>query len=174
MHKIITPLRYSTPAGDKGSFSKRTGSKPTAIINSDTITISPIIFDKVTERILDRLLIRVKLSSRGGKKFTVPDRYYPFSFSITVSGFSANIEYQMQVRLIEVRTVAEKAVALAGQKPKIKKTGSINQFRVKFSTGEDTAAAKRTAEKANSADATKDLLDLPGQYNRIKRPGSLL
>lgn len=169
MHKIVTPMRYLTSVGDRGFFTKRTGARPTISIKSDSLFILPT-FEKINERNRDLLLIRVKLRSLKGSKFTVPDRYYRVAALLRITGFVANIEYLMQVRLIEVKSTADLSLALAGTKPKVKKTGSINQFRVIFSTEEDSPAGKRSAERAAAADATKDLLNLPNLYNQIKRP----
>lgn len=165
MYKISTPMRYSSSAGDSGSFDKRTGTNKVISINSDSITVTPV-FEGVGFFTFN-LVIKVKLLSLKGSKFTIPDTYYQYSKQLTVSGFAANVDFLMQIRLIEVKSIADKNLALSGGKPKIQRTGTINQFRFKYATAVDPSPLK-TVESDTTP--TVDLLNLPQNYIRVIRP----
>lgn len=164
MYRIVTPMSYSTSAGDNGVFDKRTGTNKIVTINIDNISVSPV-FEKVGQ-FVERLLIRVKVRSLKGAKFTIPDKYYVFSNKVSVSGFAPNVDFLLQIRLIEVKSLNDKVLALAGQRPKIQRTGSLNQFKFKYFVEVDLP------ENSNPslADSSADLLDLPRSFGSVVKP----
>jgi hypothetical protein len=163
MYKIQTPMNYSSSAGDRGIFDKRTGTNKTVIINTNNISINPF-FDKIGQ-ITDRLVISIKLRSLGGSRFNVAERYYNFSNQINITGFSANVDFLLQVRLIEVKSLIDKIAALAGQKPKIQRRGVLNQFRFRYFVAVDSGINNILPQPASD-----DLLDLPSSFGQVIKP----
>lgn len=165
MYKIVTPMSYSTSVGDKGVFDKRTGTNKVVLINTDNLSVTPI-FEKVGQ-FTDRLIIKVKVRSLGGARFTIPEKYYEFTNKILVSGFAPNINFLLQIRLVEVKSINDKSLALSGETPKIKRTGALNQFRFKYFTEVDSP---ESTTSTTTAPSSADLLDLPSTFGRVAKP----
>lgn len=164
-YRIITPMFYTSSVGDRGVFSKRTGvSKPLVEVNIDNITILP--FFEGIGQFTDRFVIKARLISLKGSKFSIPEKYYQYSNKLTISGFASNVDFILQVRLIETKTISDKNLALSGGKPKIARNGSINQFRFKYPSLVDSPGI--TPEI--TAPATDDLINLPSGYGKVIRP----
>lgn len=168
-YRITTPMKYSNTKGESGIFDKRTGKNTLVLITVDNITISPE-FEKVGQ-FLDRLVIRARLVAKP-KQFGIPEKYYNFSNKITISGFTTNVDFILQIRLIQTQSVKEKDRALAGQRPKIKTTGSLNQFRFKYVPGLDSSdiSGSSGATPQILVPSSEDLLDLPTVFNNIIKP----
>ena len=157
---------YTSSVGDRGIFSKRTGaSKPLVEVNIDNITIFPFFED--IGQFTDRFVIKARLISLKGRKFSIPEKYYEYNNNILrISGFASNVNFILQIRLIETKTISDKNLALSGGKPKIARNGSINQFRFQYTSLVDSPGI--TPEI--TAPATVDLLNLPKSYGSIIRP----
>jgi hypothetical protein len=164
-YQIITPMSYTSSVGDKGIFSKRTGvSKPLIEVNIDNITIFP--FFQGIGQFVDRVVIKARLISLKGSKFSIPEKYYQYSNKLTISGFASNVDFILQIRLIETKTISDKNLALSGGKPKIARNGSINQFRFKYISLVDTQGFIPEI----TASATEDFTNLPSVYGKVIRP----
>lgn len=164
-YKVITPMFYTSSAGDRGVFSKRTGaSKPLVEVNTDNITILP--FFEGVGQFTDRFVIKARLLSLGGSSFSIPTRYYPYSNKLTISGFASNINFILQIRIVETKTINDKNLAINGERFKLARNGSINQFRFRYPTVIDSPGIAPQITTASS----EDLLDLPGGFVQVIKP----
>lgn len=167
-YKIIVPMFYTNSKNETGIFDKRNGKNKLVIVTVDNITLLPF-FDKLGQD-LSRFVIRATLKAKP-KQLVIPAKDYQFSTKLSISGFKANVEYTLQIRLVQTKSIAEKDKALAGQKPKIVRIGTLNQFKFKYVPGLDSSdIVDVNAQPEISTPATDDLLAVPANFNRVVKP----
>jgi len=132
MSKIITPLSYSSPVGERGVFGDRTGKADPIVITANSISVFPSWEGQ--DNLLNRYAVRARLKNSKNTSSVTAFKYYPVGIQFSVSDIKPNIDWLLEIQLMELKTIKDKDNALAGKTPAVKKAGVVNAFKFRYAT----------------------------------------
>jgi hypothetical protein len=132
MSKIIMPLAYSTSIGERGVFRDRTGRTDSIVIFSNNISIFPSWEDQ--NNLSLRHVIRARLRDSNNISIATAFKYYATGVQFAITNIKPNINWLLEIQLMELETIADKNNALSGRTFEIKQSGVLNVFRFRHAS----------------------------------------
>jgi hypothetical protein len=132
MSKINMPLEYSTLLGERGVFRDRTGQTDSIVIFSNNISIFPSWEDQ--DNLSLKHVIRTRLRDSKNTSNTTAFKYYPVKVQIFILDIKPNIDWLLEIQLMELETIADRNNALSGRTFEIKQLGVLNGFRFRHAS----------------------------------------